>query len=77
MDTASLTPRVRDWQYPQNYDAPPFYQGSAGTSLALATFPGTIGLSGSADAVLSFRSSPLVEFNILTNLNCLAHIVVI
>ncbi|RJF90354.1 hypothetical protein [Sphingomonas cavernae] len=55
--------------------APPFYQRSSGTSPA-PPLTGS-GWGGSAAAVLSFRTSPWVEFNVLTNRGCLAHIYVI
>ncbi|MCJ8156396.1 hypothetical protein [Sphingomonas sp. LaA6.9] len=69
--------RMITWTLDGYSAAPPFYQRSMGTSLAPATFAPPIGYTGSTAVVLAFLISPWVEFNILTNSNCTAHIVAI
>src|SRR5262245_706136 len=54
--------------------APPFYQRVAGTA-SLGVFASTpVGHTGNSAALVSFHSSPWVEFWLLVNRTCWAHI---
>jgi len=57
--------------------APPFYQRETGTTRAFFAGAPPTGHSAPWAVVLSFVVSPWVEFNILTNIPCFAHIAVL
>lgn len=54
--------------------SPPFYARNAGSTVPRAVGPAPVGNTGSFAAVLSYAFSPWVEFWILTNGSCFAHI---